>query len=337
MNWHDFNNKRILGTVPVEADGSVYFALPAERYVYFQLLDAEGMMIQSMRSGVIAQPGETTSCVGCHEDRRAAPPVAQTVTTRAAYQGSAKLADWYGPERLFSYREEVQPVFDRHCVKCHDFKTEGGKAVNLAGDRDLVFNVSYNELWRKKLIRAVGAGPPETQPAYSWGAHASRLTRTLEPGHYEVKLSREEKERVFTWMDLNAPYYPSYASAYPNNYAGRAALDGKQLARLEQLTGVPLGHLADHAQNRGPQVSFDRPEMSPCLAQFTDRSDPRFTEALGLIRAGQEILAKKPEADAEGFVACEMDQWRETKYRERQAAELRRREALRTNAKVYDR
>jgi hypothetical protein len=75
MNWHDFNNKRILGTVPVAADGSAYFAVPAERFVYFQLLDENRMMIQSMRSGTLVQPGEVTGCIGCHEDRRTAPPV----------------------------------------------------------------------------------------------------------------------------------------------------------------------------------------------------------------------------------------------------------------------
>ena len=73
MNWHDFSNKRILGTVPVNEDGSAWFTVPPERYVYFQLLDADGMMIQSMRSGVIAQPGETASCIGCHDERRARP------------------------------------------------------------------------------------------------------------------------------------------------------------------------------------------------------------------------------------------------------------------------
>ena len=70
MAWDDFNNKRILGTVPVEADGSAYFAVPADRFVYFQLLDERGMMIQSMRSGTIVRPGETAGCVGCHENRR---------------------------------------------------------------------------------------------------------------------------------------------------------------------------------------------------------------------------------------------------------------------------
>ena len=74
MAWDDFNNKRILGTVPVEPDGSVYFRVPADTFVYFQLLDAEGRMVQSMRSGTIARPGETTGCVGCHEGRRTALP-----------------------------------------------------------------------------------------------------------------------------------------------------------------------------------------------------------------------------------------------------------------------
>ena len=63
MNWHDFNNKRILGTVPVEADGSASFALPSDKFVYFQLLDQDGMMIQSMRSGTMVQSGERVGCV----------------------------------------------------------------------------------------------------------------------------------------------------------------------------------------------------------------------------------------------------------------------------------
>jgi hypothetical protein len=67
MNWHNFENKRVLGTVPVEADGSAYFEVPSDRFVFFQLLDADGMMVQSMRSGTQIQSGERQSCIGCHE------------------------------------------------------------------------------------------------------------------------------------------------------------------------------------------------------------------------------------------------------------------------------
>ena len=69
MNWHSFENKRILGTVPVEEDGSAYFEVPGNTYVYFQALDADGRMVQSMRSGAYLQPGERYGCVGCHESR----------------------------------------------------------------------------------------------------------------------------------------------------------------------------------------------------------------------------------------------------------------------------
>jgi hypothetical protein len=340
MNWHDFNNKRILGTVPVTPEGSAYFAVPSDRFVYFQLLDGEGMMIQSMRSGTLVQSGEKASCIGCHEDRRLAPS--------AAYEGSLErlrsrprtpstLDGWHGPARDFNYVAEVQPVFDRHCVRCHDFGTSAGQVLNLAGDRDLVFNVSYNELWRKKYLRVVGAGPPETQPAYAWGSHASKLVKTLrEQPRCGGDLKPDDWDRIVTWIDLNAPYYPSYASAYPDNLAGRAPLTEAQLVRLEELTEVRLRGTAGHDSNQGPKISFDRPELSPCLGKFTDKSDPKYLEALALIRTGKELLARRPEADLPGFQPSALDQWREAKYTQRQQREQRNREALRTGVKLFE-
>jgi hypothetical protein len=330
MNWHDFNNKRILGTVPVAADGSAYFAVPAERFVYFQLLDENRMMIQSMRSGTLVQPGETTGCIGCHEDRRTAPSVSPF-----ASRAPDRLEGWFGPPREFNYLAEVQPVFNQHCVSCHDFGGPAANKLNLAPDRDLVFNTAYNELWRKRIVQVVGAGPSETQPAYAWGSHASKLGRTLLE-RYRERLTSEEFERVVTWIDLNAPYYPTYASAYPDHLAGRSPLDDQQLARLEELTGVPLRRLAGHRSNLGPQISFDRPELSPCLGSLPDPLDPRRTEALELIRAGADQLEARPDADMPGFVACEVDQWREEKYRARQQVETRNREALGAGLKFYE-
>ena len=341
MNWHDFGSKRILGTVPVEADGSAYFEVPSDRFVFFQLLDENGMMIQSMRSGTMVQSGERASCIGCHEERRSAPPAnratgsASTAQPLALRRSPSQLAGWHGPAREFNYLTEVQPVLDKHCLRCHDFGTEGGKVMNLAPDRDLVFNTSYNELWRKKFIRAVGAGPPEVQAPYSWGAHASKLGQTL-LRKYKNELTPDEFDRVVTWMDLNAPYYPSFASAHPQNLAGRSPLNDPQLGRLEQLTGIPLRQLAGHESNRGPQVSFDRPELSPCLAKLTDKSAPAYQEALALIRAGQTALTKTPEADSVQFQACPTDQWRQEKYAARQQQERRNRDAIRQGEKRFE-
>ncbi len=337
MNWHDFNNKRILGTVPVEADGSAFFEVPSDTFVYFQLLDGDGMLVQSMRSGTIVQSAERATCVGCHEDRTQTAAYAQPTAPLALKRPPSRLTGWYGPPRLFNYRAEVQPVFDRHCVSCHDFGQPQGDKLNLAGDRDLTFNVSYNELWRRKLVGAIGAGPAEFQPAYAWGSHTGALGKTMKRWYTEGKLTREEFDRVVTWIDINAPYYPTYACAYPGNLSGRCSLTDPELTQLEKLTGVAVRSQASHNGNQGPQVCFDRPELSPCLQKLKDQNAPAYREALALIQAGARRLAEKPEADADGFVACEIDQWRDRNYLARREAEQRNRAAIESGRKYYER
>jgi hypothetical protein len=285
MAWDDFNNKRVLGTVPVEDDGSAYFEVPADRYVYFQLLDADRMMIQSMRSGTIVRSGETIGCIGCHDNRRQAAPLQRLPL--AMQRPPRQLEPWYGPPRNFAYLAEVQPVWDRHCVRCHDHGTAAGAVLNLAGDLELIFNTSYVELRRKEYVRVVGAGPYQVQPPMSWGSHASRLARILRDGHgdpqidRQITLDKESLERVTTWIDINAPYYPEYASAYPNNRFGRAPLNDAQLAQLEQLTG-------------STDANFTRPEWSGCLRARPALSAENRRRALAIIRAGQQTLARRP-------------------------------------------
>jgi hypothetical protein len=345
MNWHDFTAKRILGTVPVEADGSACFAVPADTFIYFQLLDRDGMMIHSMRSGTVLQAGEQTGCVGCHESRLSAPPATGSTVPLALRREPSAIAPWYGPPRSFSYLAEVQPVFDRYCVRCHDLAggatAPAGKAGNgkliLAGDRDPFFNASYTQLWRQGYLKAIGAGPAGVQPAYSWGSHASPLIALLRKGHQEVQLDPESLDRLVTWIDINAPYYPTYDSAYPDAPGGRSPLDDAQLGRLGQLTGVNWGAEANFGSSTGPWVSFDRPELSPCLAAFTATTDPQRQEALALIRTGKARLDERPRGDLPGFQPCAKDVQREAFYRERRTVERRNRQAIEDGQRVYDR
>ncbi|MBN1417359.1 MAG: PD40 domain-containing protein [Planctomycetes bacterium] len=301
MAWDDFNNKRILGTVPVESDGSAYFAVPADTFLYFQLLDERGRMIQSMRSGTIARPGETTGCIGCHENRRSAPP--NRARTLAVRRGPRDLAPWYGSARLFRYTAEVQPVFDRHCVSCHDYGKDAGRTLNLAGDLGVVFNASYVELRLKKYVRVVGAGPFQIQPPKSWGSHASPLARVVLDGHGKpeiddrVRLDPEGVDRILTWIDINAPYYPDYAGgAFRDNRFGRSPLADAELARLRELTGVDVAN-----PGAMTQASFTRPAISPCLAKLGGPGSPAYDEALALIRAGAQRLAANPRPDMPDF------------------------------------
>ncbi|MHC4627744.1 MAG: HzsA-related protein [Planctomycetota bacterium] len=337
LNWHSFENKRILGTVPVARDGSAHFEVPSDRFVYFQLLDERKMMVQSMRSGTVVQSGEVTGCTGCHENRREAPKPSNWKIPMALQRPPSKLNGWKGEPRLFSYMREVQPVFDRHCVECHDYGQEAGEVLVLAGDRTITFNASYNELWRRKYIRAIGAGPSDVQEATSWGSHASELIRVIRSGHFGVELSQDDFERIVTWIDLNAPYYPRYDCAYPDNLTGRCPLDNKQIKRLTELTGVPFARLATHNRKAGPQVSFDRPRLSPCLARFEDRNCPEYLEAVAIIEAGREMLAKRPRADMPGFEACPTDQRRQRDYAMRQQVEMSSRRAISEGRELYDR
>ena len=327
MNWHDFNNKRILGTVPVEADGSTYFEVPSDRFVYFQLLDENGMMVQSMRSGTILRPGETVGCVGCHDNRLSVVPSASREALRRAPR---QLQPWRGPPREFSFQQEVQPVFDRYCTRCHDVGGPGTKKLTLAGDRGLAFSISYHELWEKRFVHVVGAGPAAVQMPYSWGSHASRIVQVLRAGHNDVRLDPESFDRLVTWIDLNAPYYPFYSSAYADNLYGRSPVDDRQLKRLSELTGAKFeGHGGDTL------VNLARPELSPCLAGLKDHADPKRVEAIAIIRAGRDTLAARPREDMPGSKLYGKDLDREARYQERARIEAEVRQAILDGRKVY--
>ena len=333
MSWHAFENKRILGTVPVEEDGSAYFEIPANRFVYFQLLDKEGMMIQSMRSGTILQPGEIQGCVGCHESRvgEAAPPAGEM--PKAVSRPPSPMNGWYGEARLFNYLKEVQPVFTKNCVPCHDIGKKAGEKLVLAPDQSIPFNAAYTDMWRKGVIRPIGAGPAAIQEAYSWGSHASKVASQIRNRHNNVNLTPEEKDRVFTWIDLNAVYYPIYESAYPDSPCGRSPISFKDRDRLQQLTGIKISNR--HSDRQAALVYFDRPEMSPILAKMKKESAD-YKEALAIIQSGKEQLAARPRADMEGFVPSEQHRKMLEKYEERALQESKIYEAIREGKKVYD-
>jgi hypothetical protein len=111
--------KKVLGETPVHEDGSASFVVPARTPVYFQMLDERGRAVQTMRSWSTVQPGESASCVGCHESKNSSPPAQGYATTLAMAKPPLELEPFHGPPRGFSFTEEIQPILDRHCVTCH--------------------------------------------------------------------------------------------------------------------------------------------------------------------------------------------------------------------------
>lgn len=199
----DDPGKWVLGTVPVEADGSAYFRVPSGVIVFFQALDADGLAVQTMRSVTHVQPGQTLSCGGCHEPRQRAPAAHPVLaTTREPSRISV------GPDGSWALRFDqlVQPVLDRQCVSCHDAQSRDLQAAKW----DLTPAKAYDTL--------VGYGKPsltdQVWTAYRRGysIEGEGITRrsalwtllTNPKGHAGVHLDAAARERLATWMDTYA-------------------------------------------------------------------------------------------------------------------------------------
>jgi cytochrome c553 len=223
--------KQVLGTVPVEKDGSAYFECPAETPILFQALDARGRAVQMMRSLTYLQPGEKASCIGCHEHRM------QTFTTNrqplAMQRTPSTIVPGPDGSKPLSYPLLVQPVLDQHCVNCHGktAKEKGGGLV-LTGEPDGHYTKSYNGLITRVSYTAwsmpEGNYEPLTEPN-RFGARASALVKLLDGGHYDVKLSEEDWNRLNTWIGANALFYGTFDPA-----------DQQRQQRGERIAGPAL-------------------------------------------------------------------------------------------------
>jgi hypothetical protein len=141
-------------------------------------------------------------------------------------------------------------------------------------------------------------------------------------------------QSLYTWIDLNGVYYPQYESAYPDHPAGRSPLSSVELERLGTITGIDFATLNGFQRKLGPQISFERPELSPCLSKL--KSKKSYDEALEIIRMGQKRLRETPRADMNGFVPCEQHLVQLKKYEALSELAAKNRKALREGEKHYE-
>ncbi|MFP4500914.1 MAG: SUMF1/EgtB/PvdO family nonheme iron enzyme [Candidatus Hydrogenedentota bacterium] len=210
--------KRVLGTVPVEPDGSALFTVPANMPISMQPLDEDGQALQLMRSWATAMPGEVLSCVGCHEQQSTTPP---SRSTRAAQRAPSEITPWHGPARGFSFQREVQPVLDRNCVSCHrdapdapapclvDAEPVHPPAPEGAYRNGTRFSPAYLALRRYVRTHTIESDLHVLAP-YEFHASTTRLVRMLRDGHKDVTLSVEDWDRLITWIDLGAPAHGTW-------------------------------------------------------------------------------------------------------------------------------
>ena len=273
--------KHVLGEVKVEEDGSVAFEVPARTPVYFQLLDEKGYCVQTMRSWATLQGGERFSCLGCHEDKletgmmqegrptslamKKAPQKLRPIGTKE-HPLMARLAkescldsieNWWGvnapsmtsdpnaPVDGFSYRQEIQPILDRHCITCHPgvpdktgketvakshlfpgldltgkIRSVSDQKVSWDDDHKRNFTQSYLALTNNGKVKGGKwvqflevRSRSEMLPPYHTGSSKSNLMKYLEPSHYNVKVTDVEKRTIACWIDLLIPFCGSYTDA----------------------------------------------------------------------------------------------------------------------------
>ena len=326
--------KKVWGYADVAPDGSAAFKVPAGVPIYFIALDANGMAIQRMRSFTHLMGGETQGCIGCHESR--------TSTSRAKGHPSAFRRE---PQSLtppewgvygFGYAQIVQPVLDKHCVRCHN-ADDAPKGVDLSGDITDFFNVSYEHLARQGRP---GQNPYTSWiPTYngqeanilrieprSWGSPVSKLAKLVSTGHPDADgvkrlagMDDISKRRIYAWIDLNVPYYPTSLSNYYELQGCRRMVPPGLDAALNDVAkrrcaschkGVRRGRIV---LPRSEWLRIENPEKNSFLtaplaakaggsqkcgkAIFASTQDPDYQKLLKTFEPLAEQLKSKPRMD----------------------------------------
>jgi cytochrome c5 len=211
-----FTLERIVGTVPVEEDGSAYLELPALRSFFFVALDEHDLSVKRMQSFLTVQPGETTSCVGCHEQRTQTPrPTPMPLA--AVQRPPSRIEPIAGVPEVIDYPRDVQPVLDSLCASCHGYEktAAGGPRAGrliLTGDHGPMYSHSYYMMTIARLI-SDGRNKPESNYApRTLGSSASRLLTLLDGTHYGVKATPQQKQMLRLWIESGAAYPGTYAS-----------------------------------------------------------------------------------------------------------------------------
>jgi hypothetical protein len=209
--WPSYVAKGVIGTAPVEEDGSANFYSPAGKVLYFQVLDADYNEIQRMRSVVQLQAGEKRGCIGCHENRMSAPLSSGAVPMAMRRQPSTLQPPPWGAGP-FSYEKVVQPVWDGKCIRCHDAQDKKQIDLTDALDTDGI-PASYRTIITKGWVHYFdytwGREHSKAEPL-SFGTVRSKLWEILDAGHHDVQLTSQETRRVKCWTDLNCPLWPDY-------------------------------------------------------------------------------------------------------------------------------
>ncbi len=298
LNWTPV---RILGDVPVEADGSAHFKVPADTAVYFQLLDENRQELRRMRSFISFQPGEVRACVGCHESR---PGTMHPAAKSAAANRSPSPpipAPW--GSLPVNFLRDIQPVLDQHCVSCHQGLKPAGN-LDFSGGLTCIdpkipgygHNLAFETIIKSNLVSRSRVRDQDASitPPLAYGSHKSRLIACLSDKTHagRVKLPREDRLRLTMWIDANAPYHDQFVNKRAGQKAYDLAADEgllRQISEVHQRRCAPCHNTGD--VSRLSWINLQKPAQSLFL------SAPLAREAGGRGNCRTTVYASSQDAD----------------------------------------
>lgn len=302
-----FTMERVLGTVPVEADGSARFEVPANRPLILAALNASNQAVKRMQSFLSVMPGETTSCVGCHEDRSLAPPNVNFGSLLAMKRPPSAITPVPGVPGIFDFPRDIQPILDKHCVRCHNPDKREGEIL-LTSDRGPLTTHSFHQLTVFGQF-SDGRNRPQSNaaPYQKWDA-ASPLMTKLSGVHHGVRASPQEVEIVRHWINAGA-YYPGTYAALGTGMIG--GYEENQIQRNDMV--YPEVHAMDHAiQKRCLECHKDEKMPLPRTAShetlvptWVPQRNVRFSRHIlyNLTRPDKSVLLMAPLAKPAGGYA----------------------------------
>lgn len=312
-----FTLSRILGWVPVEADGSAHFTAPAVRSLFFIALDKQDRAVKRMQSFTQVMPGETLGCLGCHESRTLAPRKPPTGYSLAARRHPSTINPDGRKFDVPDFPRHIQPILDRHCVRCHNSNDLKGN-VNLSAERSMYFTFGYLSLAFHGVIKDGRDAARSNYDPYTLGSGDPTFLKKGDGSHHEVYFSADEQTTIKQWLDASAPYAGTYAAlgtSMVDVYPRKSITDVLERrcdcchATRHDEKRIERGWKFDDPFARNMLFNFTRPEKSRFLLAplsksaggfglctnmvFASTSDPDYVKLITEIKAGSDELLKR--------------------------------------------
>ena len=209
--------RRILGEIDIEQDGSFNIEIPANTPIELQTLDADGMALRSC-GWIWAKNHEPRGCIGCHEDGELTP---ENILVESVTNTSIKLNLPVEQRRTVDFKADIMPIISKKCAQCHAkadsafYLTEDSSAD---ADKETGFNRSYKSLLtaggKPGYGKYIHPGRARTSPliwhifgrntSRPWDDTLSQQNLPQMPPTESRALTADEKRTFIEWIDMGA-------------------------------------------------------------------------------------------------------------------------------------